>query len=109
VWRLGLEGCFHFLPGRNLPGRAAGSETFLISMSVYGRAFPHCLVKGKTMKAKSAMFFETNTDGYPMKKLSITAALAVATIFSAFSVQAGNFVYMSVNGGDFGTVDLNNV
>src|SRR5437773_2755168 len=41
-----------------------------------------------------------------MNKLSITAALAVATIFSAFSVKADNFAYMSVNGGDFGTIDL---
>lgn len=42
-----------------------------------------------------------------MKKLSMTAALALATIFGALSARADNFAYLSVNGGDFGTLNLN--
>ena len=41
-----------------------------------------------------------------MKTKYITAALAVATTLSAFSVKANDTAYMGVNGGDFGTIDL---
>jgi hypothetical protein len=41
-----------------------------------------------------------------MKKISIAVALAVAAIFSAISARADHFAYMSVNGGDFGMIDL---
>jgi hypothetical protein len=42
-----------------------------------------------------------------MKKLIIIGALAVTTMFGVFSVKADNIAYMGVNGGDFGTIDLN--
>src|SRR5664279_3295651 len=42
-----------------------------------------------------------------MKKLSITAALVFATICGALSARADNLAYLSVNGGDFGTLNLN--
>jgi hypothetical protein len=45
--------------------------------------------------------------GYPIKNLTIIGALAVATIFGAFSVKADDIAYMGVVGGDFGTIDLN--
>jgi hypothetical protein len=42
-----------------------------------------------------------------MKKLTIICALAVVTIFGAFSVKADDIAYMGVVGGAFGTIDLN--
>jgi hypothetical protein len=41
-----------------------------------------------------------------MKKLSIAAALALATIFGTSSVRADHFAYVSVSSGDFGRLDL---
>ncbi|HEY3662832.1 MAG TPA: hypothetical protein VGL24_06730, partial [Chthoniobacterales bacterium] len=41
-----------------------------------------------------------------MNKLLIFIALAAIAILSAHPVEANNFAYMSVFGGDFGTVDL---
>jgi hypothetical protein len=48
-----------------------------------------------------------STGRYPTKKLTIIGILAAVTMFGAFSVKANNIAYMGVNGGDFGTIDLN--
>jgi len=41
-----------------------------------------------------------------MKKLPVIAALAVVAILMTPPARADNFAYMTVNGGDFGTIDL---